>query len=52
MVIPRALRWMLAAALASGAELGLSAWATLPGDGCRASRDGDMVLHLTKFKPT
>lgn len=31
---------------------GQPAWATMPGNGCKASRDGDMVLHLTKIKPS
>lgn len=31
---------------------GQPAWATMPGNGCRASQDGDMVLHLTKIKPS
>lgn len=28
------------------------AWATMPGYACRTTVDGDMVLHLTKIKPT
>ncbi len=31
---------------------GAAAWATMPGNGCRASADGTMVLHLTKIKPS
>ena len=31
---------------------GQPAWATMPGNGCKASEDGDMVLHLTKIKPS
>lgn len=28
------------------------AWATMPGNGCRTAINGDMVLHLTKIKPS